>query len=491
MKRLGAIAVVVVLLLAAALIFSKKQGGGEEPETPEPVTVVTPDPEEQPPVADGQPVTSATIDGTLKMAGAISHGYLEAGNPQEIYASFDIEAINHEGDSRPPLNLALVIDRSGSMSGDKIVHAREAARRLVNTLNASDRLAIVSYGSDVSTDISSRQVTEANRQAMLAAIDRIEVSGGTNLSGGYERGLAEVVRSKDDKTINRVLLMSDGNANIGITHIPDLERLSRGGLQQGVSLTSMGVGLDYNEDLMTRMANEGAGNYYFIERGEAIASMFEAEMKGLTSVVARNTAVVVTLGEGVELVEVYGFPYRRQGDRVMIALAEFFSEQKKSVLAKLRATPRADGTTTELPIVSVSMSYDDVTREKPAHGALALKAVTTADEAKRAEVNEEVISRVQQVEVAQSLQQAMELYDKGDSDQAAKVLERQQRRTRQARKRYNLKKDEAAFERVEQELEETSAAITAGAAAPAPERKRMIKRKKARSNAIILDSSSF
>lgn len=397
MKKFASIAAVVGLLLATAIYYSNAKKAKDVTPTPTNTTVVT----HLKTLVKGTPQTKAISKGTLTLKSAVSHGYLAKGNNNDVYSTIDISATKYTGSERPSLNIALVIDRSGSMAGAKIEHAKNAARRLVNILNPNDRLAIVSYGSDVTIDFASRLVSVDSRSQMLRAIDGISVSGGTNLSGGYERGLSQVIRWKNGRSVNRVILMSDGNANIGTTHIPDLERLARNGLKGGVSMTSVGVGLDYNEDLMTRMSNQGAGNYYFIDNYKTIASVFERELKGLKSTVARNTSVVLTLAPGVKLQNLYGFPYRQNGQQVMLSLAEFYSEQSKNILMKLNVPGDMDA---KRPILGARLVYDDVILKKPGMQENNLHAIVTANATQiEKSVDAAVISRVQQVEVATSM----------------------------------------------------------------------------------------
>lgn len=490
MKKFASIAAVVGLLLAAAIYYSNvKQKTQPEPKpTPdEPVVKTDPNTPTTPKSTDA-PKTQAISQGTLTLKSAISHGYLSKGNANDVYATVDINAVKFNGQNRPPLNIALVIDRSGSMAGAKIEHAKNAARRLVNILNAKDRLAIVSYGSDVTVDFGSRMVSADNRAQMLRAIDGISVSGGTNLSGGYERGLSEVGRWKNGKSINRVILMSDGNANIGTTHIPELERMARNGLGSGVSLTSMGVGLDYNEDLMTRMSNQGAGNYYFIDNFQTIASVFEKELKGLKSTVARNAAVVLTLAPGVKLQNLYGFPYRQNGQQIMISLSEFYSEQSKNILLKLSVPGNMDN---KRPVLDAQISYTDVVLNKPGMQANKVHAVVTSD-AKKIEksVDASVISRVQQVEVATTMQKAMKLYEDGNTAAATKTIDRVQRNIVTNQARFKSMKDNKAFGRVYKEMDSMKKTIKAKPAT-STEGRRLRKAKKARSNYIMFDAASF
>jgi Ca-activated chloride channel family protein len=488
MKQLGTIGVVVLLLLGAAIYYSSLDRG-----TPVPDPVPTPDPMTKPtePIAEKNgdgPTTDAEVGDTLKLRAAISNGYVPVANTSDLYAAIDIDAIAHEGDARPPLNVAVVLDRSGSMSGQKIEHAKAAARRIVNMLGDGDRLAFVSYGSDVTVDLSSRVMTSSNRQAALRAIDSVLEGGGTNLSGGFQRGFDEIGRWKNAEAVNRLILMSDGHANIGITSSNALVNLSENALETGVSVTTMGMGLDYNEDLMTAMANKGAGNYYFIDQPSTIVAAFDKELQGLKSVVARNAAVVVTLGDGVELSELFGYPYSQRDGKLYIKLAEFNSSQSKDILMKLNARAGLPEGASEM--MKVELVYDDLVNDAPKHHQLALESVATNDAGKVATAaNVNVIARVQQVEVATTMQQAMKLYEQGRSAEATSTIEMTQQKMRERRAKYELPEG-GRFDSADRELDEIKSAVQA-APASSTKGKRLIKKKKSRSNAIVLDSLAF
>ena len=162
--------------------------------------------------------------------------------------------------TRPSLNLSLVIDRSGSMDGDKIAFARQAAAFAVEQLLPQDRVSVVIFDDEVQTLVPSTLVE--NRQMILEAIRRIQAGGSTALHEAWRQGGLQVSHHLDREHLNRVILLSDGLANVGETNpdviATDVHKLA--GL--GVSTTTMGVGDDYNEDLMAAMAKSGDGNYY-------------------------------------------------------------------------------------------------------------------------------------------------------------------------------------------------------------------------------------
>jgi Ca-activated chloride channel family protein len=321
---------------------------------------------------------------------------------------------------------------------------------------------------------------------MRAAINQIYSGGGTNISDGYSRGFQEVETWKSEESVNRVVLLSDGQATVGETRPEALKSMARSNLQRGVSLTTMGVGLDYNEDLMAGMADEGSGNYYFIDKAETVVSIFKSEFDGLAKTVAKNTSLVISLAEGVELENLFGFSHKRTSRQVMVSLAEFQSGENKNILLKLRARAEATG---HHPIMDVDLSYQDVTDDAPKNQHVELVSVSTDDIKKtESEVNVDVISRVQQVEVAESLKDAMAAYERGEKEQAQQELKRQQRSLRKARKKYKIKGE--PYDKAEAELAQTANDVDKNDSSSSTG-KRMIKSKKARGRMILLDSSSF
>jgi len=480
MKQLATIGAVVALLLIAALFYGKRDHVEIKDDVdPQPIGTVVPITKTS---SKGTPTTSAEIKGTLTLKAGISNAYLLHGNPGELYASFDTTAIDHKGTRRPPVNVAVVIDRSGSMSGEKFDNVKTAARRLVSMLEVGDRIALVSYGSDVTVDFPSAVMTEENRTRLLQVINRMVEGGGTNLSGGFQAGYSEVSRWKNDEYVNRVIMMSDGHANVGMTSSRELTKLSSTSLSGGISVSTIGVGLDYNEDLMAAMANSGAGNYYFIDRADTTATIFETELRGLMSTVARNAVLIIRLAPGVRASGIYGLNYRQEGDQLYVSMAEFRSKETKSVLAKLDVSGLTEKG--QAPILNVSLSYEDTVNQKPTHVQAALVSVVTNDASLLDKgIDAEVIARVQQIEVAKSMEEAMELYSKGKAQEAAQRLERTQTGLREVRRRVALPQG-ARYDKAEAEMDQLQ--VRMGATAPSStEGKTMIKKSKARSNDIM------
>lgn len=424
---------------------------------------------------------------TMNVTGALDRTYIPTAEPTEVWATINVKAGQAvvKG-KRAPLNLGLVVDRSTSMADGKLVQAKVAAQKLIQMLQPTDRITIVSYGSDVSVEHPSVLATPSNKELLSNAIKRIELSGSTNLSGGFEQAKKLVLKQSRDNTINRVLLMSDGHANVGTTSIEGLRALAKQGLMNGVSLTTMGVGLDYNEEIMTEMAQEGAGNYYFIDDAKMLAGMFEKEFKGLASTVARKTRLVIDAQPGVEVLEVKGFKHTSKGNKTTIRMAEFFSNQRKDILVKLAVSPQKAGKT---GILKLSLSYEDVIADnKRQYASRLLSATATSDVAKLKKRNRNVMKRVQQIKTAEAFVKAMEEQDRGNAAEAEKIVRSQRMDNKAFVKEYNFEDDEA-FGRVDAELQSVEKAVKKPKSSKAS--KRMRKKQKSRAYEMSLDAAAF
>lgn len=440
-----------------------------------------------PSLLGAQAKPDASTSGTLNVNASLSHKVIPNYAASEVYASIKIEAREFVSEARAPLNIALVIDRSGSMAGDKIAQARQAAARLVDTLGPKDRLSIVTYSSDVDVMVTSLPVTDANKATFHKAISGLTPDGFTFLSGGFDKGCDLVSNTIQEGSVNRVILMSDGQANRGVTNIPSLERKAEACLNKGVSLTTIGLGLDYNEALMAQMARAGAGNYHFVEDERSMARVFETEAKGLTTTVAKKTNLVIDLAPGVEMLKLHGYKYRAKGNRVTVPLAEFVSRQRKEILVRLSVSAQKSGAR---PILGMRLKYEDMLNARDVSSKLALSTSVSADEqVVKKNVEKKVIAHAQKVEVADTMERAMVEYEKGNQKQAAQMLEEQRSSMNKMRSTYDFADDDA-FERVEGELSTMEKEVEEAAPSSA-KGKKLRKSKRKRSYDIANDAQMF
>jgi Ca-activated chloride channel homolog len=191
--------------------------------------------------------------------------------------------------TRPPLNLALVLDRSGSMAGKKLDYAKRAACLAVEQLLPSDRISFTIFDDRVQTLIPSTLAT--NKACLLDTIQQVEPGGCTALHDGWVQGGLQVSQHLNDRSLNRIILISDGLANEGETRREVIAQNVRGLSQRGVSTTTMGLGRDYDEDLLAVMASNGDGNFVHIESPKQLPDFFATELRGLMATLGRRVSL--------------------------------------------------------------------------------------------------------------------------------------------------------------------------------------------------------
>ncbi len=323
------------------------------------------------------------------------------------------------------LNLALVIDRSGSMSGAKIEDARAAASSMVKRLRDGDRVALVSYSDEVRVDAESAVINETSRAKFLEAIAKITDDGSTNLGGGLIEGLAQVNKHLGTADVNRVLLISDGLANRGVQEPKELNRIARESLQKGVITTTIGLGTDYNEDLMTGLADHGGGNYYFVADSTKIEPTLSDEVRQMAATVARDVALHLELAAGLKVEKVHGWVPREEGNTFIVPLGDFFSGQLRSVLWKFKL-PEGLKEGSEIVLGPIELTCNaagssDGKLHRLTTEPIRLKVSADAT-AVVASKDPEVSARIAEIELATSMESASQLVAEGKFEEAQNVL---------------------------------------------------------------------
>lgn len=259
-----------------------------------------------------------------------------------VRALLRIEGDAPLAEDRVPLNLSLVLDRSGSMQGEPLRAAIEAATTLVRRLHMDDIVSVVAYDDEV--QVVAMPSTGETDDQLAAEIASIRVGGSTNLSGGWLRGRELVARNLREGGVNRVILLTDGQANRGITDPAQLTGLTRTAAGAGITTTTIGFGPHYDEDLLQAMADGGQGASYYIERTDQASGVFEEELEGLLSLAAQNIQVAVRPGRDAEYANVvHQYPSRSEGDVLTVDVGDLYAREPRRVLFEFLIGAGAEG----------------------------------------------------------------------------------------------------------------------------------------------------
>ena len=239
---------------------------------------------------------------------------------------------------------------------NKIGFVKKAVEYIIDQLDRDDYISIVTYDTDVNVLQKSTRVRD--KYELREKVSRLAANGWTNLSGGMFEGYDQVNDSYTRGYVNRVLLLSDGLANRGITDRWRLAGMVRDrNRRDGIVISTFGVGYDFDENLMANIADYGKGNYYYIKNSSDIPEIFASELKGVKNLVGQSTKVRVRFDDRyLSLNKIYGYPYDINGDEVTIDFKDIFSEQSKSVLLKFDIKRPVDN---KLDFES-ELSYEDV-----------------------------------------------------------------------------------------------------------------------------------
>lgn len=320
---------------------------------------------------------------------------------------------------RMPLNLALVLDRSGSMDNGKIEYAKRALSHVLDLLGASDTASVVIYDTEIDVLAPSQHVTDSARRSMQARLNGVHPRGGTALCDGWLRGATEATTAFMERGINRVLLFTDGLANHGETRTDVIAQHASNLRMRGLSTSTFGVGLDYNHDLLEQMATQGGGQYHFIETPNQIPEMFARELNELLTIAARRMEITLKTPANVEMKLLGGLSHETSAGKLSIPVGDLCAGRSIEYFIEVQTSARTAGS--EVPFSITAEWYDEEAQEQKLKEMFAF-FYATHREVQNASQDWELQQQAGLMRVAEAEAEAYRHQREGRYDKSATVL---------------------------------------------------------------------
>ena len=360
--------------------------------------------------------------GSVDIDIASSHPYIlnDQSASHTLAVKVDIKPTLANNLRRPPLNLVVVIDKSGSMAEDgKIDYTRKATDFLIDHLSPQDYFSIVAYGTRV--HIISESGPVLSRAVLKHQLQEIETGGMTNLSGGLFEAYTQVKKHPIKNGINSILLLSDGMANRGIIHMEELAPYIEQYRDEGIRVSSLGLGNDFNDELMMQLAELSNGNYYYIKNPEDIPGIFSRELTQLINIAARNIQVKVTLADNVRLANTFGRSYTlADKNTYLFRLGDLNFTERGILLFELELTQTTPGSR-NIAQIETRYSSPDSTAIKQQSSTLAV-SLTDDRALYQQSINQNVIKYIVLSRSIEEMERVLESLDQGLYDTAIKNI---------------------------------------------------------------------
>jgi Ca-activated chloride channel family protein len=298
-----------------------------------------------PPPPEGTPVGLSAILGSTNLPV----------NGGEAWLQIGLQAGELKPSEKLPTNLVLVLDKSGSMSeADKMDYLKQSLEILVGELSPEDTIAIVTYDTEPAVLLPAQPI--GNGTAVRQAIASLSPGTRTNLHGGLMLGYQEAMKNYSAEANNRVILFTDGIANVGEVDPEVIARDSLAYNMEGIYLSTIGLGLDMNDQLLSTLAEQGKGNYHFISDPEEMERVFRDELAGLVQTVATQVWMTMELNDLVQVTRVYGYDYKLEGRTLRMQFDDAGAGSNQILMVKM-VIPAGEGV--EQTLANVTLTYND------------------------------------------------------------------------------------------------------------------------------------
>ena len=417
--RHGAAAGVAVLASGGLFLLHANAAPTNHPHPYEPTIepiaepVVTPFATPPPERASG-PTTVDFSGPHVRGTFALSNARVLAGQDQPLFADVTLTA-EPNGVEHAPLALVIVLDTSGSMEGEKLAEAKAAVKGLVRDMHDNDEVAFVRYSDDAQLVQPLSLVSEVRRR-LIARVDGLTADGGTAIPLGLAAGLRALDGDVGGR-VRRVVLVSDGLDSSR----PQSERIARVNFDKGITISSMGIGLDFDQAYMGGVARAGHGNFGFVNDGPTLASFLQRELDETATTTAESTVVHLHLPDGVRFVNATGADAVLNGRDVSLKVGALFAQEAKRVMIEMAASTGAGGALD----FNESVTWQSVGGGQGHATVPQIEVLCTTDpSAVAAGRNESVLGRAASVAASERQMEAAEAYSNGDARRAASLIQK-------------------------------------------------------------------
>jgi len=357
---------------------------------------------------------------TISISGNPSKNKYACNSVHETSAVFSLGAkeIDFEQRKRKPLDLAIVLDKSGSMSGEKLSMCKETVKFLLGQLQDDDKCALIAFDTNIEAH-PFQKMTEEGKRTLDSTVDCVNAGSATNLSGGLFKAaemMMELKIQNDANEVQSILLLTDGMANVGISDTDLLihELQTQISDMPALSIFTFGYGADHNDDMLRAISDQGSGMYYYVEDEESISVAFGSCLGGLLSVVAQNISMSFETGDGSVSIEKVCTKSKveRMEERsgFSTTVGDIFAGEKKDVVLKLKLEPVAEQCVMQAVVCQID--YFDVILESARSFQLILEVVRSENDEDVIH-NLEVIAATNRIIAAESMDEATKIAKEG------------------------------------------------------------------------------
>ncbi|MEO8876832.1 MAG: VWA domain-containing protein [Polyangiaceae bacterium] len=360
----------------------------------------------------------------IEVAGAVTPSLIRIDKDQEVTVRVRVHGLPLTNKKRPPLDLALVLDTSGSMEGKPMDDARAACSKLIDLVGDGDFVSIVTFGSHAKVIVPAVRVDKESRAKAKLALRNIAAQGTTDMTAGLAEGLTQInaplaTNPEMSNAIRRIVLVGDGVPN----DAPSVLALADNAGAQHVPVTVLGLGNDFDETLMTALAQRSSGTFHFVDDASRVAVVFQEQISRMERVVARGARIELTPGPGVTITELVGIPSSTNGHVQVAGLGDLVEGQTRDVFVRVAAKGRQDGSSIELLDAQVSYTLPE-SGAAELSSSVFLKSGASSDAAR---LHDAVVMDVEHgatsMRVADGIVKAIASAREGDVPGARKILD--------------------------------------------------------------------